>query len=124
MDFKEYTDLICKRIREILPADYPVFSGNIPLGLRNAVSVNIKSAVTGNRSCIISFTITLRSGEHALLLSDAGELRRKISGNFNDTTVVEVPEQDFSIEGVKGEFYWLWQTGFDIRVFNADRKGA
>ena len=95
-----------------------IFSGVMPLGARRAAVITIKSANCGNGdSDEFLFSLTLRAPDRRTLLKDAEEMRRTIAEIISEKLIVELPEQDLITEGAKGEFLWVWQTTFDIRIF-------
>ena len=94
------------------------FSGIMPLGARRGALITVKSANCGNGSSDeFLFTLTLRAPDRKTLLADAEKIRRSLAEIAPEYLAVELPEQDLVTEGAKGEFLWVWQTGFDIRVF-------
>lgn len=94
------------------------FSGIMPLGARRGALITVKSASCGNGdSDEFLFTLTLRAPDRQTLLADAEKIRRSLAEIVPEHLALEIPEQDLVTEGVKGEFLWVWQTGFDVRVF-------
>ena len=117
MTVKEIGQHISNAASGITGTTYPEFTGHLPLSVKKGICYTIKSAVLGNTFGMgAAFSITLRSEKHDELIEHASALRKNIAGKFPDTITAEIPEQDFSVEGVKGAFRWIWETSFDIII--------
>lgn len=117
MTIKEIEQNIKNAVIQTIGSIYQEFSGHMPLSAKNGISFSLKNAVLGNSSGIGAvFSVTLRSENHDNLLEHAATLRKSISEAFPERIIAEIPEQEFSIEGVKGAFRWTWESSFDIVI--------
>lgn len=123
MTIDEIEQKIRIAITNLIGEQYPEFHTHLPLSVKKGICVSLKNAVLGNTFGIGTvYTITMRSDEHDMLRKHAALLREKITEEFSEHIIAEIPEQDFFIEGVKGSFRWIWETGFDMIITSTQVK--
>ena len=99
----------------------PIFYGVLPLGAKKGIGITVKSiSGVNSRSCVCCLILTLRAENRDELLAHADLLRSKLPSTAPEGTIMEFPEQDFSIEGIKTINRWVWQMSLALKITTAN----